>query len=57
MPPQSAGSLAIGWGTTDVVRLVGASPSASPADDVRALLGELGSTATRYGRRPGRCGG
>ena len=43
LPLNVLGSLAIGWGTTVVVRLIFGSPLGLPsADDVHALLAELG---------------
>ncbi len=45
LPLNVLGSLAIGWGATAVVRLIFGSPLGLPsADDVRALLDELGIT-------------
>ncbi|MGH3281221.1 MAG: hypothetical protein ACRDNW_19100, partial [Trebonia sp.] len=48
LPLNVLGSLAIGWGTTALVRLVFGSPLGLPsADDVRMLLGELGIHASQ----------
>ncbi len=48
LPLNVLGSLAIGWGTTALVRLVFGSPLGLPsADDVRVLLGELGIHASQ----------
>ena len=48
LPLNVLGSLAIGWGTTALVRLVFGSPLGLPsADDVRMLLGELGIHANQ----------
>jgi uncharacterized membrane protein YbhN (UPF0104 family) len=47
LPVPVLGSLAIGWGTTAVVRLVFGSPLGLPsADDVQQLLAELGIRVT-----------
>ena len=46
LPVNVLGSLAIGWGTTAVVRLIFGSPLGLPStDDVQALLDELGIPA------------
>jgi undecaprenyl-diphosphatase len=48
LPLNVLGSLAIGWGTTALVRLIFGSPLGLPsADDVRLLLGELGIHANQ----------
>jgi uncharacterized protein (TIRG00374 family) len=48
LPLNVLGSLAIGWGTTALVRLIFGSPLGLPsADDVRMLLGELGVHANQ----------
>ena len=53
LPLNVLGSLAIGWGTTALVRLVFGSPLGLPsADDVRALLGELGIHASQVRAAP-----
>ena len=48
LPLNVLGSLAIGWGTTALVRLIFGSPLGLPStDDVRMLLGELGVHANQ----------
>ena len=53
LPVNVAGSLAIGWGATAVIRLVFGSPLGLPSvDDVRLLLQELGIGADQLRLAP-----
>ena len=53
LPLNVLGSLAIGWGTTALVRLIFGSPLGLPStDDVRMLLGELGVHANQVRAAP-----
>ena len=58
LPVNVLGSLAIGWGTTAVVRLIFGSPLGLPsAGDVQLLLEELGIRSADVHPTAGRSGG